>query len=303
MENNKFGILNFNSILEAKQYVHDSFDNILIEDIHPDGEYCYIFFSSNGICEEEPVEKYIGELVGRNKYEWKSIAKSIKDRKSTGRCIYVRDAYKCCYIHGVSSESDSIDKTIQQLKVYVSDRNWKVVTVGISGGGYMSVIVGIALCAYNIFNISGPYSLKERIPQYYDEFVQVNPKYGSIVNLVKEYDRSDIYDKAGIYYFCPIGCDHDLEQYNMVKDIECVRAFLFPDKIHAATVYPFSFPDILTSSRKKMERLYRRYKGKVINKKAFLFRTMTMCGVMEFIRRALKTKFNVSGMKKEWDVK
>ena len=293
----------WNSIWEAKQYVHDSFDNIQIEDKYPNGEYCYIFFSSNGICDEVPVEKYIEELVDKNKYEWRSIAKAIRKRKSTGRCIYVRDVYKCYYMHGVSSKYDSIEKTIIRLKEYVSDKNWKIVTVGISSGGYMSVITGMALGAYKIYNISGQYSLKERIPQFYDEFVRINPRYGRIVDMVKEYSCSDDSDQASIYYFCPIGCDHDREQYNMVKDFTCVKTFLFPDKIHASTVYPFNFPDLLTLSVEKMERLFRKYNGKVINKNEFLLRTMTVGGAIEFIGRALKTKFNVSGMKKDWDVK
>lgn len=290
----------FNTLSEARKYAYESLENILTEDVHSNGEYCYIFFSSNGLCDDN---KYIDELIYKEKYEWKSIARAVKKRKSTGRCIYVRDVYMRFYMYGISAKCNSIERVIQRIKEQISDKKWKVVTVGISSGGYMSVIVGMAIGAYKIFNISGQYSLKEQIPQYYDEFICINPLYGNIIELVKEYNQLSDTDKAGIYYLCPIGCNHDREQYNMVKDYPCVMAFLFPDKIHAATVYPFNFPDLLTKSRKKMERLYQRYDGKIIDKNVFLLRTITIKGVAEFIKRALKAKFNVNGMKKVWDVK
>lgn len=295
--------MEFTTIEEAKKYVHDTYDNILVEDVHPGGEYCYIFFSSNGICDEEPLEKYTEALIEKGRYEWTSIAGAVKKHKSTGRCIYVRDAYKCFYIHGVSAECNSIDKTVERLASLVSDRKFKIVTIGISSGGYMSVICGIKLKAYKIFNISGQYVLGSRIPEVYDEFVSINPSYGSTVDLIKEYNISSDSDKSDIYYFCPIGCDHDREQYGQVKDIPCIKTFLFPDKIHAATVYPFNFPDLLMISRKKLDRLYHIYEGELINKKGFLLRTMSLSGWAEFIRRACKSKLNVGNMKRVWDVK
>jgi len=295
--------LDFNSIEEARKYVHDTYDNILMEDVHPDGEYCYIFFSSNGICDEDPIEKYTQALIEKGKYEWTSIAGAVKKHKSTGRCIYVRDVYKCFYIHGVSARYDSIDKTVERLRELTADRDHKIVTIGISSGGYMSVICGIRLNAYKIFNISGQYVLGTRIPEVYEEFVSINPSYGSTVDLIRQYNNDPHDDKSDIYYFCPVGCDHDREQYEHVKDIPCIRAFLFPDKIHAATVFPFNFPDLLMLSRDKLDRLCRRYEGRLIDKKDFLLRTMSPAGWTEFIRRACRSRLKISNMKKIWDVK
>lgn len=78
---------------------------------------------------------------------------------------------------------------------------------------------------------------------------------------------------------------------------------MFPDKIHAATVYPFNFPDLILSDEKKMNRLHSKYKGKIINKKLFLFRTMSVKGWRAFISRMIKAKFRVTGLKELWNVK
>ena len=167
----------------------------------------------------------------------------------------------------------------------------------------MAMITGMALHAYKIYNISGQYFLKPRIPDLYDEFCRINPEYGDIVPLVKEYDKASFEQKGNIYYFCPIGCDHDRQQYERVMDIGCIRTFLFPDKKHAATVYPFSFPDLLMMSKGRLERLYCRYHGRTIDKKRFLLQTMTLRGWMEFIRRMMRSRFRMSSLKSAWDVK
>lgn len=115
--------MKFSSIAEAKDFVHKNFDNILVEKIDNNADYCYIFFSSNGICAEEPIEKYIDSLIDKNRYEWHSISNVIKKDRKTGICIYVRDVYKNFYMHGVSGKADNIKKTIEQLKEIVSEKN------------------------------------------------------------------------------------------------------------------------------------------------------------------------------------
>ena len=167
----------------------------------------------------------------------------------------------------------------------------------------MSVICGIKLRAFKIFNISGQYDLSIHIPEVFEEFVEINPSYGSTVDPIRWYDALNDPGKSDIYYFCPIGCGHDKEQYEKVKDISCIKTFLFPDKIHASTIYPFNFPDLLMISRSKLDRLYGLYEGKLIDKKGFLLRTMSLSGWAEFIKRACKSHLNIGNMKRVWDVK
>ena len=292
-----------NTLDEAKAYAHELSDNIISEDTDSNGEYCYVFFSSNGLNESDDITEFMESVVDRNRYEWRSVAEPIKRNRHTGRVIFVRDVYMCFYIHGVSARYDSIGKTIDRLRELTSDRSWKIVTAGISSGGYMAMIAGMALHAYKIYNISGQYSLGSRIPDIYSEFCKINPEYGDIVPLVRDYDQAELPGKSCIYYLCPIGCDHDRQQYELVKELGCVRTFLFPDKKHAATVYPFSFPDILMMSRTGLERLYDKHKGSVINKNTFLFETMTIRGWGEFIKRTLRARFRISLLKDAWDVK
>ncbi len=288
---------------QAMDYAHGLSDNIIVEDVHPDGDVCYLFFSSNGLNMAPDPSGYIDTLVYKNRYEWRSIATPIKKNRHTGRCIFVRDVYMCFYMHGISRRIDTISGLIEELKRLTSDREWKIVTLGISSGGYMSTIAGTALHAYKIYNISGQYDLRTRIPENYDEFISVNPGYDNIVPLVEKYDGEDFSGKSDIFYFCPIGCDHDKMQYEKVKHLSCIKTFLFPDTVHAATVYPFSFPDLLMMKPKKLLRLQRRYDGRLINKNLFLFQTMSARGWLEFIKRTVNTGFSIGRLKDEYDVK
>ena len=95
-------------------------------------------------------------------------------------------------------------------------------------------------------------------------------KYLDIMWLLKRYPN------VPIYYFCPIGCEHDFLNYQMVKDQESVRSFLFQEKKHAATVYPFDFPDLLIKSNEYLDALYHHYHGKAISKKQFFSKTVTV---------------------------
>ena len=88
-----------------------------------------------------------------------------------------------------------------------------------------------------------------------------------------------------------------------VKDIKNVRSFLFPDSEHAATVYPFNFPDLIYLSNQKLDKLSKYYACRTINKKFFLFQTMSVLGYFEFAKRLMRSKMNISYLKELWDVK
>lgn len=284
------------NIAEGKELLYETCLNIEEEIVNEDNKECYIFFSSNGLYQEKALNEFKESIMEGRRYEWKSIAASLKKRKGIGKIIYVRDIYRKFYIYGVCKSISSIDELIAYLMGMVE--GYSVTTVGISSGGYMATIVGCSLNARRAFCISGQFDLNYHLSDEDMTFLmEHNKNYVNIVDLIK---RSS---GVPIYYFCPINCPHDRDNYMRVKGIQNVRCFLFPDKEHAATVYPFNFPDLIYMSNEQLDKLQQNYEGKLIDKRKFLLRTMTIEGWIEFIERLLKSKMSIKSFKNLWDIK
>ena len=284
-------------VAEAKAQIYINSANYREEYVHTDGKQCYIFFSSNGLYDDNSVEEIEQILVEKDRYEWKNLANSFKYHRDLGKIIYVRDIYKAFYIYGINEQLNSVDKVIEKLKELTT--GYEVTTVGISSGGYLAVISGVALEAKRVFCFSGQFDIAERLLEsdfIHCKSVEEKKKYINIVNLIKQNPS------IPIYYFCPIGCQHDYDNYMWIKDIKNVRSFLFPDKIHAATVYPFNFPDLLFETNVKLDKLNKVYQGRTINKKSFYIKTVTVRGFFTLVAYIWRTRFRIELLKKRWDV-
>ncbi len=282
---------------EEKERIYINDLNYLEEYVHEKGQQCYIFFSSNGLCDDSTVEKIKDTLLEKNRYEWKNLANSFRYHKELGKIIYVRDIYKAFYIYGINHKLNSIDKLIDKLKELTE--GYEVTTVGISSGGYMAVISAIALGAKRAFSFSGQFDIIGHLQESdltYCKGIEEKKKYIDIVDLVKNNPSTPI------YYFCPIGCKHDCDNYMRVKDILNVKSFIFPDKIHASTVYTFNFPDLLFKKNIQLDKLNKQYLGQVINKNIFYIKTVTVRGFLTFIAYIWRTRFRIELLKMKWDV-
>lgn len=279
--------------VELRKRLYCECNNYLEEIVHKEAKDCYIFFSSHGLCSNDSPEAFYTNIKENNRYEWTSIAKAIKYNRDVGKIIYVRDVNTNFYADGISESIDSIDALIDLLRSRVEGYN--VITIGVSSGGYMATIAGCALSADRIYNISGQYDLTIKKSAYI--LTEENKNYLSLIELVENSQS------VPIYYFCPIGCKHDREQYEAVKNLKNVKAFLFPDKLHAATVFPFNFPDIILKTNSEMEKLYNAYKGIIINKWEFMVRSMSLHGYWSVIKRYIVARFSIKKLKKMWDIK
>lgn len=282
---------------EAKEYLYRNRENYTVEYPHKAGKECYIFFSSNGLYAENDFKKFKQNIWEDDRYEWQSITQSIKNQKTIGKIIYVRDIYKKFYIHGINFQIDDIDKLIDVLRS-ITD-GYVVTTIGISSGGYLAVICAALLNAKRAFSFSGQFNIENHL-QETDLLLcrqdAKREKYLDIMWLLKRYPH------VPIYYFCPIGCEHDFLNYQMVKGQENVRSFLFQEKKHAATVYPFNFPDLLLKSNECLDALFHHYQGKAISKKQFFRKTVTVKGFFRLVRHTCKMKFRISILKEKWTV-
>lgn len=280
----------------GKQFLYETCLNIEEEIVNEIDKECYVFFSSNGLYKDGTLDEFKESMLKGNRYEWKSIAASLKKRKGIGKIIYVRDVYKKFYIRGVNKEIASIDEIAAYLMKLTE--GCSVTTIGISSGGYMATIIGCVLKAKRAFCISGQFDLNYHLTD--EEMIIFKKKNRNYVNLVKLMEENS---DVPVYYLCPINCPHDYDNYIRVKDIPNVKSFLFPDKVHAATVYPFNFPDLLYLSNERLDLLHQNYEGQLIDKKKLLLKTMTLKGWIEFFGRFFKSKMSIAHFKNMWDVK
>lgn len=282
-------------IAAGQKYLYENCSNIEEKVINEKNRECYIFFSSNGLYEDN-FQSFEKNLLQNNRYEWKSIAVALQKRKDVGKIIFVRDIYKSHYSKGVNSSISSIGKTVEYLRENTG--GGLITTVGISSGGYMAAITGCLLQAKRVFCISGQFDLNKHLKEEkLQMFRKINPEYCRIDDLIAKNNN------VPIYYFCPIKCEQDYDNYKLVKDIGNVKCFLFPHEKHASTVYSFNFPDLLSLSNEKLNKLERHYYGKTINRNEILLRTMSFNGYWEFARRLCRSKLNIKYLKELWDIK
>ena len=105
-----------------------------------DSNLCVIYFSSNNIWFPNTEEAFDRSFIENDYYEWKKIRV-----KNAQKEIFVRDIYKQWYVTGINQNVNSVDRVYELLKV--ETRGMRVVTIGATAGGYMSVLMGSLLKA------------------------------------------------------------------------------------------------------------------------------------------------------------
>ncbi|EGP5048106.1 hypothetical protein E4K24_000362 [Enterococcus faecium] len=192
---------------------------------------CAIYFSSHGIYYPETLENFSNVIVKKDYYEW------YKTRVSgCHKHIFLRDIIKQFYVEGINANLNSIEKVIEFLKKETV--GYEVICVGSSAGGYMAVIVGIALEAKKIYSFSGKFSLRDDFA--YDSKVKLlthqndeyYSRYYNVLSMIESYSGE-------IVYVYPTESEEDLIQLALVKDRENIIKVPFAEKAHGVCMYPF----------------------------------------------------------------
>ena len=234
---------------------------------------CYVFFSSNGIFFPNTVEEFENKIILKNRFEWENLAAGEVLYKNSGKQIFVRDIYKQWYIKGINSSINTIDALIELLRELTD--GYDIITVGISSGGYMAALVGAKLNAKMCFDFSGQvnlYNFAENNP-----FLKIR-KGDREVNKTQYYNIADIVNDSicQFYYFYAAECDYDKKEWELLANFENVHGFGFKSKSHAATMFVWNMPYILTKSIREMDDLCNSNKGKTITPLGFSIQTMPM---------------------------
>ncbi len=265
---------------ESNELVAEAYrgENIKVVD-YEKGQYCYIFFSSNGLYYPNTLSEFEEKVVKQNRFEWEHMALSREVLRVCKRAIFVRDIYKQYYVTGNSENYDSIDKLLKRLKELTEGE--QIITIGSSAGGYMAMLAAASLGAVSCFSFSGQVFLYEQgriddmpfLKKFQD--VEDRNKWYDIRKLVKN-------SKANLWYFYPANNEADRKEFSYIEDGQNVKGFAFNLSNHAETMYSENMKHIISKNPRQMEKIYTRYQGKVIDRREFLFRTATLFTIFMF---------------------
>lgn len=175
-------------------------------------EFCAIYFSSNDIYYPNNEQSFSEQILSKNKFEWYKtrITKAHKH-------IFLRDIKKQWYLTGINQKIDCIEKLYDFL--VEETRNYKIITIGSSAGGFAAVLLGSMLNAELILTFNGQFMLTDRLIDSSEEIdpiifrekdnSQIN-KYFSLRQFIRNPDR--------IYYYYSSNSDWDRSQYNHIAD-------------------------------------------------------------------------------------
>jgi hypothetical protein len=222
-----------------------------------EGDYCYVFCSSNDIWYPNTQQAYEESILNRDRYEWTSFSLTNARKR-----IYVRDIYKSWYVTGINKDIDTIDKLVERIKREAM--GLKLVCVGSSSGGYLATLIGCLLCADHVICFSGQMELNNHWAIDRNGLLQ---HYRNDSTYSKYYDLKPYIEKGNteIFYIFPMNCAQDLHHYEHVSECLCIRAFRFKSKHHGIVVSKCNLPYLLNSTKEELERLYEAHKGKSIS--------------------------------------
>jgi hypothetical protein len=273
-----------NSLFLQEDYTNE---NIKVIDLQNKSNKCLLVCSGNGLYFPNTFEEYAQKIRVKDRYEWENITKNKIIRSHFSKIIFIRDIYKQWYVTGINSKINNIEKLAEHLKN--ETHGYQTSITGVSAGGYIAVLIGILIEADTIITVCGQYNLWD--------FVDTNPllkkyknqpeysKYYNIINLIKE--------KTNIIYFAPIYCENDTPQYELVKNHPNMKIFAFDGKTHGlGEICIINYPYLLTYDKRKIDRLYMKYKDKIINPYLFYIekKIIFLRIFYFFIRRIIKLK-------------
>lgn len=253
-----------NNILLEEDYKKQ---NIKIIEYKNRKQSCLILCSSHAIYYPNTEAEYIKKIRRQDRYEWENITKNNRIRNNFSKIIFIRDIYKQWYVSGVSITLNSIDALVDYLRKEIGGMG-NIVTAGNSAGAYAAVLIGVLLNADRIINISGQYSLLPYIDKNF-----LLQRYQNNINYSKYYNLYTFLqnNKEPILYFFPAKCPDDNYQFALVKHCPNIMSFRINSAQHGTGINAVWYPYLFTGRSKEIDKIYRRYKDKMIEENMFYY--------------------------------
>lgn len=257
----------FQTDSEIVKLVYEKQDNYLIEfNKEGDKKLCAIYFCSNDIYYPNTEDTFRKRIIQKNYFEWyhTRINKAYKH-------IFIRDIFKQWYLAGINKDINTPNKLIEFIKK--ETKEYKVITVGSSAGGYAAILYGSFINTTYSLVFNPQFEIKSLLEKSSEE---KNPLLFRMKN-----ERFDYFDitpyinkKIKIFYFNSNQSPWDTEQSNYVKSINNVIQIFFKSKHHGIPFLKVALPIVLNLNEHDLENLSR-------NKHNPIFFTIKMVGLIK----------------------
>lgn len=180
--------------------------------------------------------------------------------RRAARHIYVRDVAVAFYMMGINSEVNTIDKLLELLQKLT--KGYKVVTIGVSSGGFMAMLAGAYLKAQYVISISGIIDVGPQKPGF---AAGASPWAGPWD--FKYLDNHEIVEKSGVpvFQFESSRCKVDFPNAEKMRKMQNVRIFNIDSDSHGGQLNSLCIAPLVNMSFERLEALSRRFNGRVIS--------------------------------------
>jgi len=224
-------------------------NNYLIEyNKNVNKQYCIIYFSSNDIYYPNNKDAFYQQLVKKNRFEW------YNTRISYGyKHIFLRDIKKQWYLEGINKDINSIEKI--EAFLIEETKNFEIITVGSSAGGYAAVYFGQKLNARTTFCFNGQFMLLDILENSNENINPIvfreknNPEINKYFCIKKFITKPRI-----IYYFYSSRSNWDIIQKNHISDLN-LKIISFNSRRHGIPFLKTSLVKLLSSNVKMLDTL------------------------------------------------
>lgn len=233
-------------------------------------EHCVVYFSSNDLYYPNSEVAFSESIINKNRFEWFGNRVNYAHKH-----IFLRDIKKQWYLTGINA---TINSPIQLLNFLRKEtEGYKVIFVGSSAGGFISVILGQLLKAERIYTFNGQFDIFSLLNKPNAE--EIDPILFRNRNnelLLPYYNAvSFITNPSSIYYFHSNKSKWDIEQCNLIKHL-AINRLCFTTSNHGVPFLKSNLPVVLNLSLDNLNEL----SGKTMHP---LFFSLKMVGFLKTV--------------------
>ena len=217
--------------------------------------------------------------------------------RRAGRHIYVRDVCQIFYLNGINAKCNSIEKIIKLLASLT--KGYKIITLGISGGGYMAMLAGAKLGAKYVISESGMVDLSG----YHDNFPQ-SPKW---VNWKKDesFKYFDIFQllknsKTEVFQIEAAECQADHPNFHKMEKLPDVVFLNVKTAAHGGALDAPALGNLINLPETKLRLLFKKYQGKKVSRTGMNVELLSFRQLLSwYLKKTLKNFLKVKISRKE----
>lgn len=257
-------------------YHHEKNYKVIDNPAAEEPDLCAVFFSSVGLFSE----KNFAVRLDGDYYEFHR-----NPVKRAGRNIYIRDVRLAFYLDGINSEINSTDKLFVLLKELT--KGYRVITIGISAGGYMAMLAGSVLGAEYAISESGTVNL-DFMQHHFNKFpwsqkwsADSDSPYWKIVPHLQR-------NPITIYEFEAFQNPADRENAALLAEVPTVKFFNIGCDSHGTVLDSPAIGAFINLRPAQIENLYRHCNGRIVSRAEFNRQVLSLWQLMKFYGKKLR---------------